>query len=162
MSNHTGRVRSTYCKYGCGRGDRHPLCRVHLSDESVVNSRENHTVSVLVLGALMAAAWTIIVMVLAPVPADGAQPYGGCKEAIDYPHSEGADWCRDHGWTVTRSIVVRPDRWVVNYRMPLCEVEDQQYGPCRWNFGVGAYMPTGKAYWVGSKGNVHYVKGLAR
>lgn len=92
------------------------------------------------------------------------QPYGGCKEAIDYPHSDGADWCRAHGWTVTRRIIIRPDRWVIAYRnLPVCVVEDQVESPCRWNFGAGQPHGNGegRAFWVNSAGVRRFVEGMA-
>lgn len=125
--------------------------------------------AVTLIGALLVA----LIFTIANVDAAQAhQPYGGCKEAIDYPRSKGADHCRRHGWTITRHIVVTPkgrngnlDRWVLAYRdLPVCETEDQEYGPCRWNFGFGMLpnVNEGKAFWVSKGGTVHYVKGLAR
>jgi len=35
------------------------------------------------------------------------QPYGGCDEAWQAPYSEGADWCRDHGWTIAHPVDAR-------------------------------------------------------
>ena len=29
-----------------------------------------------------------------------SQPYGGCDEAWQAPRSDGAQWCRDHGYAV--------------------------------------------------------------
>jgi len=90
------------------------------------------------------------------------QPYGGCKEAIDYPHSDGADWCRAHGWTVTRRIVIRPDRWVLAHRLPVC-IDGETDTPCRWNFGGGQPHGNGegRAYWVNSAGVLRFVEGMA-
>lgn len=94
--------------------------------------------------------------------AEGAQPYGGCKEAIQAPHSQGADWCRKHGWTVTRHIVVTPNKRVATFRkLPACAYEDGSGGtlPCRWNFGPGTQgSGVGRAYWINKNGKTHYVQ----
>lgn len=62
------------------------------------------------------------------------QPYGGCKEAWQAPHSAGADECRAHGWHISSRFVVGP-RGVVRYNMlPACKNEDGsgQRGACYW------------------------------
>lgn len=35
-------------------------------------------------------------------------PYGGCKEAGVNPQSDGARWCREHGWIVRARFTVDP------------------------------------------------------
>jgi len=55
------------------------------------------------LGALagFSLAAGILYPAPAPAPADTAswvQPYGGCKEAADYPDSVGAKECKAHGY----------------------------------------------------------------
>jgi hypothetical protein len=92
------------------------------------------------------------------------QPYGGCIEAIDYPRSEGADACRRAGWTVTRHIVVRPDKVVLTWRrLPPCANDEPYGGPCRWNFGPGKMgNGEGRAFWLNRNNRIHYVKGAVR
>src|SRR5262245_63358868 len=65
------------------------------------------------------------------------QPYGGCAEAWQAPHSKGADECRAHGWTVRARLVVGPHRWVRYNNLPHCREEDGsgQKSACTWNIG---------------------------
>jgi hypothetical protein len=87
------------------------------------------------------------------------QPYGGCKEAWQAPRSAGAQWCRDHGWTVRRNLVVSPKRVVRYDAMPECRHEDGsgQRAACSWNFwGHSNGNGRGLSYWE-HKGTVHYV-----
>lgn len=89
-----------------------------------------------------------------------SQPYGGCKEAWQAPQSDGADWCRDHGWTVRGNLVVGP-RGVVRYdAMPECRHEDGsgQRAACSWNFW-GHYQGNGRglSYWVDRADRARYV-----
>ena len=115
-------------------------------------------------------AWTglILFSTLAPAKADqGAegyptiQPYGGCKEALLYPYSAGADWCRAHGWTITygwygRNVVVNPHGVVVASRLPHCHDENGTgtRWPCSWNFDSAH---PGTSFWIGHWGTNHYV-----
>ncbi len=39
-----------------------------------------------------------------------AEPYGGCAEAWQAPHSTGAEDCRRLGWTVTSTRSVPPNK----------------------------------------------------
>ena len=99
------------------------------------------------------------------------QPYGGCVEGHNYPHSQGADECRDHGWTVRQRLVVGPHGVVRFASLPLCREEDGsgQRSACTWNFGPGPeglYHPHGHtgddqglAFWVDRHDRVHYVWG---
>jgi hypothetical protein len=92
-----------------------------------------------------------------------SQPYGGCKEAWQAPQSDGADWCRDHGWVVRKRIVVGPKNWVRYYTLNECAVEDASNGPvpCQWN--LARPKSAGDDYWVtGSNEDprYHYVKGV--
>jgi len=59
--------------------------------------------------------------------ADASQPYGGCDEAWQAPHSVGAKWCRSHGWIVRPRIVVGPHGHVRFRTMPKCITEDGSY-----------------------------------
>ena len=79
-----------------------------------------------------------------------AQPYGGCAEAWQAPRSEGAQWCRDHGWTVGARYVISPRRILRHYRLPSCEVEDASSGPvpCGWNVVAVDGNGRGRAYVV--------------
>lgn len=77
------------------------------------------------------------------------QPYGGCKEAISYPRSEGADICRRHGWTITRHIIVRPDKVAISwYHLPVCQ--PAVLGPCH----AGDW-----SYWLNHHNVKHPLKG---
>ena len=97
------------------------------------------------------------------------QPYGGCVEGHNYPHSQGAAECRAHGWTVRQRLVVGPHDRVRFVSLPLCREEDGsgQRSACTWNFGPGPeglYHPHGHtgddrglSFWVDRKDRVHYV-----
>lgn len=93
------------------------------------------------------------------------QPYGGCDEAWQAPHSEGAETCRDLGWVVRKNLVVGPRKWVRMSALPSCKYEDGTgHRPaCSWNFGSGDGNGEGNAYWVTGTHNepvFHYVKGV--
>src|SRR5262245_46665843 len=72
-----------------------------------------------------------------------AAPYGGCDEVVQdgivYVDTEGAGWCRAHGWTVRKRLVVGPNKWVKFSRLTECWQEDGGTGPfpCEWNFDHG-------------------------
>jgi hypothetical protein len=68
---------------------------------------------------------------LSPGRAYSAEPYGGCDEAWQAPHSEGADWCREHGWTVRSRFVIGPKGWLRANRLPDCRQEDSLN--CWWD-----------------------------
>lgn len=55
------------------------------------------------------------------------QPYGGCKEASRYTHSQGARECRQHGWIIRPRLIVNPRGYVVMVSMPKCRAEDGSY-----------------------------------
>lgn len=112
---------------------------------------------------ILLAMVTVAVILAASLVVDraaAAEPYGGCDEAWQAPDSPGSDWCRDHGWTVTRKIVVGPRGWVRANRLPACTFEDgsRQRSACFWNAdrrGNG----TGSDYWLDRQDRVHLVKG---
>lgn len=87
------------------------------------------------------------------------QPYGGCKEAWQAPHSAGADECRAHGWVISARLVVGPHRVVRYSALPECKNEDRGRS-CSWNFD-STYADNGRAYWFGPKGRIHYAWPLA-
>lgn len=59
-------------------------------------------------------------------------PYGGCKEALGYPHSAGARECRHRGWLVGERYVVSP-RGRATTTLPRCAEEDSSAVACYWN-----------------------------
>lgn len=76
---------------------------------------------------------------LAPTPASAepeasndtlTQPYGGCWEGALYTHTQGAQDCRDLGWTMRRHLIVSP-KGVAWTDLPKCKTEDG--GRCKWN-----------------------------
>lgn len=78
-----------------------------------------------------------------------SQPYGGCDEAWQAPRSGGAQWCRDHGWTVRHRLVVSPHRVVKFSTLPSCKTDDGGGPvPCSWNFGTTDGNGIGRAYYV--------------
>lgn len=121
----------------------------------------NIYVALLLLVALVLAGLTVGAV---KANADGhkVQPYGGCDEAWQAPHSIGARECRSLGWTVSRRLVVSPRGVVKMSTLPWCAVEDASSGrvPCSWNFGQDADRNRtghGLAFWVGPKGGMHFV-----
>jgi hypothetical protein len=99
--------------------------------------------------------------VLMPVSA----PYGGCAEAWQAPRSEGARWCRSHGWLVGARYVVSPRKVLRFYHLPPCRYEDGSGQPlrggnrnCGWNVTEGDGNGRGLVYLVlGMGANRHYV-----
>jgi hypothetical protein len=109
-----------------------------------------------VVGTLMLALVVVIFTLANSKPANAVPPYGGCDEAWQAPRSEGAAWCRSHGWTVWSRLVVGP-RHVVRYsHLPTCRFEDASSGPlpCSWNFDSNR---NGLSYYVTRDGSPHYV-----
>jgi hypothetical protein len=89
------------------------------------------------LRSLLLTLATVLTLATGPAQSAELAPYGGCDEAWQAPQSDGADWCRDHGWTVTTRLVIGP-RGVVRFTsLPHCRVEDASNGPvpCTWNVG---------------------------
>lgn len=80
----------------------------------------------------LATALTSVALITPAEAADWTQPYGGCKEAWQAPHSAGAQDCRDHGWVVRARVVVGPRGYVRYLRAPACRTEDGP-GPCFWD-----------------------------
>lgn len=97
-----------------------------------------------------------------PVTRSGA-PYGGCKEVVQDPprmtHTEGAAWCREHGWTIQPRLVVGPHGTVRYHRLPSCTYEDGSGSPlpCSWNIRSGDGNGIGLAYWIGVHHHTHWV-----
>jgi hypothetical protein len=91
--------------------------------------------------------------------ADWTQPYGGCDEAWQAPHSEGADACRAHGWTVRSHLVIDPHRVVRMSSLISCGVEDASDGtvPCSWNFGSTDGNGRGLSFFVSRAHRFHFV-----
>lgn len=88
-------------------------------------------------------------------------PYGGCVEAWQAPQSEGAEDCREHGWTVRARLVVGPQRVVRYTALPHCRYEDGsgQRSACTWNVGPQQDgNGRGLAYWIDRQDRVHYVR----
>lgn len=65
--------------------------------------------------------------------ANAHEPYGGCVEAWRYPHSQGAEHCRDEMWTIRKNFVLDPTGLVMFIDRPFrpCVTEDSD-GPCYW------------------------------
>lgn len=59
-------------------------------------------------------------------------PYGGCKEANVNVHSDGARWCRQHGWIVMKRLLVSPNG-KASTGLPRCKSEDASGVSCYWN-----------------------------
>lgn len=95
--------------------------------------------------------------------AEADQPYGGCKEAWRYPHSAGAEHCRDHGWTIRKRITVNPRGVVLRSTLPHCKGEAIR--SCTWNviFTSDLSVCDGDCYrapyWADRKGRIHFVLG---
>ena len=88
-------------------------------------------------------------------PPAAAQPYGGCDEAWQAPKSEGAEWCRDHGWTVRARYVIGPAGYLRYSSLPSCRFEDGSGQPvrggnrnCSWNVHRGDGNGRGDQYLV--------------
>lgn len=87
--------------------------------------------------------------------ANAAEPYGGCKELTqvvqglpDMAHTDGARYCRRHGWIVREHVVVTPFGHAFT-DLPKCEQEDSIR--CYWNarrdgngLGMGYVAVTGR------------------
>lgn len=92
-------------------------------------------------------------------------PYGGCAEAWQAPRSEGARYCRSHGWLVGARYVVSPRKVLRMYDLPSCRYEDGSGQPkvsgnrnCGWNVTEGDGNGRGEVYLVLGMGtNRHYV-----
>lgn len=106
----------------------------------------------------------LVIMAYACAPdwaraAEWQQPYGGCIEAWEAPHSAGAQACRDHGWTVTGHVVLTPRNVVAFSNLTSCRFEDgggRQSYPCSWNFPPGGGHD-GLSYYMTSPQRTHYV-----
>ena len=84
-----------------------------------------HLLIIAIIGGLI-GLW------LSPGRGYAAEPYGGCDEAWQAPHSQGADDCRALGWTVRPRFVLSPKDRVKYLDLRPCEQEDSD-GPCYWN-----------------------------
>lgn len=118
------------------------------------HNRSNSHLWTIAVGALILSAFFTV---LAARSADAA-PYGGCDEAYRYPTSDGADWCRRHGWTVTGSLVVSPHSVVMASRIPHCRYEDGsgQRERCLWDASVDGVNGRGDSF-IERRGDVRYV-----
>lgn len=88
------------------------------------------------------------------------QPYGGCKEGWQAPHSPGARDCRHLGWTIKHRLVVTPRGVVTLTRLPHCREEDGsgQRSACTWNIGRPADGDgRGASLWIDERDRFHYV-----
>jgi len=95
--------------------------------------------------------------------ADAAKPYGGCKEVYQVldgtvsVHSDGARYCRQHGWIVRRNVVVDPfGQAVVN--VPECKNEDESKRVCYWD-SLGQGNKRGHGF-IALPGRTVYVDGV--
>lgn len=98
--------------------------------------------------------WALL-LIFTPVKAHSAQPYGGCDEAWQAPHSAGAGWCQARGWTVRPNFVLNRYNVVKANRLPACKNEDSI--GCYWN---ATYRGNnrGSSFIVSKKGEVFYVR----
>lgn len=124
--------------------------------------RYNHDNIILLLVATMIAGVLATIVVLGTsARADAAQtqgaqpqgaPYGGCEEVLqDYPayiHTEGAQWCRKHGWTLRPNVAISPRHVLRYYNLPSCKYEDGsgQRATCGWNVTTGDGNGRGLVY----------------
>lgn len=81
----------------------------------------------------VALVWVALFAYSLTLPAaEASQPYGGCEEAWQAPHSAGADQCRSHGWTVRSRMVLDPrNRVHALVGLAECRTEDQR-SACYW------------------------------
>lgn len=115
-------------------------------------------------GLLVLAA---VLGTLVAAPAGAAQPYGGCAEAWQAPHSKGATVCRDRGWQINlhgtrqdhpRGTVVSPHAVLRYLNLPNCKYEDGgENQPCAWNLQGVQGNGVGLAYWVDREDRSRYV-----
>lgn len=108
-----------------------------------------HTVTAVTY--LAAVAVTALALATWFTPAESAQPYGGCKEALAYPHTAGARDCRALGWTVNANVVVSPRSVLVATRWEPCRRKDSH--GCYWDA-----RGEGRSFYVNRQGEYHYVK----
>lgn len=79
------------------------------------------------LTSLAVAATALALLWIGTAPstaAAGQQPYGGCDEAWQAPHSAGADDCRALGWTVRPGVVLNPHGVLRYWNLGACTYED--------------------------------------
>jgi hypothetical protein len=110
------------------------------------------------LGVAVAAVALVTGGCAVTQPADAATPtvapYGGCGEVLqDFPaylHTQGADWCRAHGWTIRRHFVLNPRNQVRWIDLPPCGVKDTGCFVARDNWrGVGFIVtPRERIFWA--------------
>jgi hypothetical protein len=70
-----------------------------------------------------------------PKPAVAKPVSDWCPDAWRAPASGAADWCREHGWTVTSFITVTPGHQPRYVDLPDCTYEDgsgEVGPPCVW------------------------------
>lgn len=94
------------------------------SDESGYVSHYVMAVVILVGGLI----WGL----LAPPAQAWTEPYGGCDEGWQAPHSVGADQCRDHGWIVRHRLVIDPHKVLRYTSLPACYTDDGTGRYCTW------------------------------
>lgn len=123
----------------------------------MTNNQHNRTAwafAVLVVGLLL----VMMGLLLAP-KGEAAQPYGGCDEAWQAPHSTGADECRALGWTVKRSLVLDPTNRVrALMGVAPCVSEDQETqcfwkATCRGNGRGDSFVVLNGRHWYVSFGH---------
>lgn len=87
-----------------------------------------------------------------PAHAD-VPPYGGCGEAWRYPSSDGAGWCRHHGWTIHKHFTIDPVNRLWATDLPKCRTEDSI--GCYWNAAKRG-NGRGDSFVVSPRGVVYY------
>lgn len=109
-------------------------------------SLNNFIRTILATVAVVAVATGVLVAVneqaFSVTSGNRTQPYGGCNEAWQAPHSDGARQCRADGWTVSRHLVLNPHDVVMFTDLHECRYEDGsgQRPRCVW---FGDYMGNG-------------------
>lgn len=102
----------------------------------------------LVWGTVIGSMLMLILVIGTAPKSSAAQPYGGCDEAGRYPHSMGAEDCREMGWIIRPGLSISPRHVLRYYDLPSCRYEDGsgQRRACGWNVTAGNGNGRGLVY----------------